>query len=80
MDRFIDSLAGAWYGYGRNLKSNMDRFIALQKHPHPWACKDLKSNMDRFIEHSSSETRLIILNLKSNMDRFIGCAQPTFIA
>ena len=29
MDRFIDSLAGAWYGYGRNLKSNMDRFIVL---------------------------------------------------
>ena len=33
----------------KDLKSNMDRFIAEKKHRRIFISSDLKSNMDRFI-------------------------------
>ena len=59
----------------RNLKSNMDRFIARKKRKKISAWCYLKSNMDRFIVPKASETEKYNKDLKSNMDRFIGAAR-----
>ena len=55
-----------------NLKSNMDRFIAMSPNSFDNRFIDLKSNMDRFIDELMKQGVIIHADLKSNMDRFIG--------
>ena len=55
----------------RDLKSNMDRFIANTIVTIYAVGTNLKSNMDRFIGRVKGATAPLWVNLKSNMDRFI---------
>ena len=50
MDRFIDQWKNGRQLYDINLKSNMDRFIALTVFLTNNQNRHLKSNMDRFID------------------------------
>ena len=54
-----------------DLKSNMDRFIEVDKNAAINFLKYLKSNMDRFIVYCPLCEKAIKYYLKSNMDRFI---------
>ena len=49
MDRFIGYRGLQSLAENKDLKSNMDRFIALTAECKEWDCGYLKSNMDRFI-------------------------------
>ena len=71
MDRFIDNYLKITLQKLMNLKSNMDRFIALQGNQADVSQCYLKSNMDRFIASAQYKETNGDVNLKSNMDRFI---------
>ena len=63
----------------KDLKSNMDRFIAELIKILRCFFSDLKSNMDRFIEMTVNDAYIIFMHLKSNMDRFIVIYNVNFL-
>ena len=71
MDRFIDLFNYRPTRKFLYLKSNMDRFIAIEISPLATGGGYLKSNMDRFIVCQLPVYEISSLHLKSNMDRFI---------
>ena len=58
MDRFIDCVKSDLQYDLLNLKSNMDRFIALTSFTDALTNVHLKSNMDRFIDRLTKEPSL----------------------